>query len=322
MNELQMEILEKYQVRKTGKQKKAFRDFAVNRCEQMGYGARVEKGGFGAKNIVVGDPASAKVVYTAHYDTCPRLPFPNFITPKNFLLYLLYQIAIIVILFALTALSSGIIIFVLHFLPMDEYVFSLISQLLRVGIFVILYLLILIGPANKHTANDNTSGVTLLFEIMRELPEDMRGNVAFVFFDLEEVGLFGSSGFAKKNKPVMKNKLLVNFDCISDGDNFLFALKKKAAGFKELIESAYVPNEKEGRVEACTKGVFYPSDQSNFPLGVGACALKSTKKGLLYMNKIHTDKDRIYREENIAFFTRGSVKLAELISNEETRTNS
>ena len=30
----------------------------------------------------------------------------------------------------------------------------------------------------------------------------------------------------KKHKQAMKNKLLINFDCVSDGFNFIFALKK------------------------------------------------------------------------------------------------
>jgi hypothetical protein len=48
----------------------------------------VEKASFGGRNIVIGNPDTAKVLYTAHYDTCARLPFPNFITPKNIFIYL------------------------------------------------------------------------------------------------------------------------------------------------------------------------------------------------------------------------------------------
>ena len=91
MTETTKTIFEKYQIRKTKKQKTEFISFVKGKAESLGYTCEIENGSFGARNIVVGDPKKAKVVYTAHYDTCPRLPFPNFITPKNFLIYLLYQ---------------------------------------------------------------------------------------------------------------------------------------------------------------------------------------------------------------------------------------
>ncbi len=317
MNEIQHEILDKYQVRKTKKQKNAFIEFTKERLGSLGYEARVEKGSLGARNIVVGDIESARVVYTAHYDTCPRLPFPNFITPKNFSIYLLYQLAIVLMIIVPIFAVSFVFGMVLGFLPIGEEAMDIIIGLWSPFVWVVALWLMMCGPANKHTANDNTSGVTALFGIMEELPEELRGSAAFVFFDLEEVGLFGSAGFASKHKKEMRSKLLINFDCISDGENFLFALRKAAVPYKEKIENAYTPTESEGRVEVLTKGVFYPSDQANFPMGVGACALLSTKKGLLYMNKIHTNKDTIYREENINFFVRGSVRLAELLCDEK-----
>ncbi len=313
MNELQKEIFENYQVRKTKEQKARFIKFAKEKAAGFGYETRVEPGMLGAKNIVVGDIESAKVVYTAHYDTCPVLPFPNFITPKCFIVYLLYQIVLVAAMFLAVFAGTFLIGLLIALLPINELISVLLIELTSFGFMFALVFLLLMGPANKNTANDNTSGVTELFEIMRALPEEDRGSVAFVFFDLEEMGLFGSASFAKKNKDDMKDKLLINFDCISDGDNFLFALKKDAEKYKELLERAYVPTAEEGRVEVLTKGVFYPSDQANFRLGIGACALKATKGGLLYMNRIHTKKDIIYREENISFFTRGSVELVRLL---------
>lgn len=60
--------------------------------------------------------------------------------------------------------------------------------------------LVMIGPANKHNANDNTSGVVTLLEIARSLPESQRGKVCFVLFDLEEAGLIGSAAYRKAHK--------------------------------------------------------------------------------------------------------------------------
>ena len=89
MTESTKTVFEKYQVRKTKKQKSGFIGYVSEYAESLGYEHKLEKGSFGARNIVVGDPEKAKEVYTAHYDTCPVLPFPNFITPKNIGIYIL-----------------------------------------------------------------------------------------------------------------------------------------------------------------------------------------------------------------------------------------
>ena len=98
MTETTRKVFDTYQVRKTKKQKSAFIQYVKEQAEAGGYTCRVEKGMLGARNIVIGEPDAARVVYTAHYDTCPRLPFPNFITPKNIWIYLLYQVALVLLL--------------------------------------------------------------------------------------------------------------------------------------------------------------------------------------------------------------------------------
>ena len=304
MTETTQEIFKKYQIRKNKQQKSAFIEYVKHLATEQGYTVHVEKGMFGARNIVVGDPTRAKVVYTAHYDTCPVLPFPNFITPKCIALYLLYQVGIIFGIFAAVALCIGAFAFFAETLNLGTDFTFWITEIAYFG----LLFLLLAGPANKHTANDNTSGVTLLIDIMSELPEDERDSVAFVFFDLEEMGLFGSMSFARKHKSEMKDKLLLNFDCVSDGENMLFALRKNAKKYRSAIETAF--EAKDGfLVDIADKGVFYPSDQMQFPCGVGVASLRSTKGGLLYMNRIHTHRDVIYREENIAFLKNGAIAL-------------
>ena len=308
MTEITKEIFEKHQVRKSKKQKADFIDFTVKKSAELGYTAKTEDGYLGAKNIVVGDVESAKVVYTAHYDTCAVLPFPNFITPKNFGIYLLYQL-LLTLGFCFVAFGIG---FGLGFLGGLVNIPSEVTFWCAYAINFVLICSVFAGPANKNTANDNTSGVTTLFSIMEKLPAEQKDKVAFVFFDLEEAGLFGSMGFAKKHKKVMAGKPLINFDCVSDGDDILFALKKGAAPLKEAFENAF-PEGDGLKVHVLAKGVFYPSDQANFVKGVGVAALKKSKGGILYMNRIHTVRDTVYKEENIEFLSDGAVRLAEII---------
>ncbi|MBR4870404.1 MAG: hypothetical protein IKU12_06460, partial [Oscillospiraceae bacterium] len=82
MTDVSRKIFEAYHVRKSKKQKAAFREYLCGELEKAGYAPKVEKKGSFC-NVVVGDPQTAKLLYTAHYDTCAVLPFPNFITPRN-----------------------------------------------------------------------------------------------------------------------------------------------------------------------------------------------------------------------------------------------
>ena len=316
MTQTTHDVFDRHEIRKTRKQKSSFIDYVKSVSAAEGYTCKTEKGYFGARNIVVGDPDTAKVIYTAHYDTCARLPFPNFITPKCIWLYLLYQIVITVVLVCLPAvITQGA--YHLGLLLNPELTVNLTEDF--DATFFLWYILLLselflvmAGPANRHTANDNTSGVTTLLNIMTILPAEAREEVAFVFFDLEEMGLFGSAGFANKHKRIAQNTLLLNFDCVSDGHTLLFALCKGSARYAPAIREAFPATETHA-VEVASKGVFYPSDQMNFARGVGVAALKG-KGSLLYMDRIHTKRDTVYMEENITYLTEGAVRLAESLT--------
>ena len=314
MTETTQAVFANHEIRKSKKQKTAFIDYVQATAAELGYESRTEKGYLGARNIVVGNPDTAKVIYTAHYDTCAVMPFPNFITPKCIWLYLLYQILITVVLLGFPMLLlAGVYALCTALTPVDPDALFLI---LYEGWFILLLVemyLLMAGPANKHTANDNTSGVTTLLDIMTALPEELRSEVAFVFFDLEEMGLLGSAGFAGKHKKATKNTLLINFDCVSDGKTVLFVLRKGAVRYTEAIKTAF-PSTDTLTVEVASKGTIYPSDQANFARGVGVAALKKTKGGLLYMDRIHTKRDTVYMEENIEYLTEGAVRLAESMS--------
>lgn len=311
MTQTTQTIFQNFQVRKTKKQKTAFIEYVKILANNMGYACNVEKNiFFGTRNIIIGNPDTAKVVYTAHYDTCARVPFPNFITPKCKSLYVLYQFAIAI----LFALVPAFLILILGsqlgvMLGGDEALSVYISGNIAYIYAILFAVLLMAGPANKHTANDNTSGVTTLIDIMAAMPAEKRNEVAFVFFDLEEAGLLGSMAFSMKHRKAMKNKLLINFDCVSDGNNILFAVKRKAKKYIDGLEKAFEDNGA-FNVEIKTRGIFYPSDQMNFPCGVGVAALKKSKLlNILYMDRIHTKRDVIYCEENIRFLVDGSVKL-------------
>ena len=79
MIETPMDVFRDFPVRKTKKQKQAFRDAVQSYLKTIGYDSVIEKGSMGARNVVIGNPESAKFLITAHYDTPAALPFPNLI---------------------------------------------------------------------------------------------------------------------------------------------------------------------------------------------------------------------------------------------------
>ena len=293
-------LFEKYEIRKSKKQKTEFIEWVKEYANLKGFDVKVEKGTMGSRNIIIGDPDKAEIIYTAHYDTCAVLPFPNFITPKNFFIYLLYQFVLCFMLF-LPAILVGVGIAWLA----PDYV-----EL----IFPISYLLLLVvcglmmcGPANKHTANDNTSGVATILGCLDRFRKDDKA--AFILFDNEEVGLLGSNSFASKHKVIAKGTLLVNFDCVSDGDTMLFVLNKQTKDLVKTFEESY-ESPRDVKTDVVYKGVFYPSDQTAFKKGIGVCAMKKNKffkSG--YIDRIHTKNDTVFREENIKYLVEGSYKL-------------
>lgn len=229
MTSLSREILSDWQIRKTKKQKTAFIELIQSHIPE----AKVEAKG-STRNIVIGDVAPAKLVYTAHYDTCAVMPLPNFITPKNILFYIIYQLILVGIMFGLAGLCG----YAVNALT-DDFLLSYWAGLI---VLWVLIFLMMAGPANKHTANDNTSGVITVLETYFAMSAEQRSKCAFVLFDKEELGLVGSSAFMKKHKKTMKEKLLVNFDCVSDGDNLIFVQSKKAlAAHGEALEQAFSP---------------------------------------------------------------------------------
>lgn len=299
MTPLTTTILARFQVRKTRRQKAAFLEWAVAQAVRAGYPAHIERGTFGSRNLVIGSPQEADVVFAAHYDTCAKLPFANLCAPKNLPVFLLLQG--LIFLFVFVPAFGSALAWRLVGLPWAGCVSAAVALLLMGLLFF--------GPANPHTANDNTSGVATVLGAMQAMPEALRPHAAFVLFDLEELGLLGSSSFYSAHKETMDRRLLVNFDCVGDGRHMLFAVRKGARRYLPQLRAAFSPAGGFA-VEMAVKGVFYPSDQLCFPCAAGVVALKRAKRfHLLYLGRIHTRRDTECGAENIAFLVQGAVRL-------------
>lgn len=301
------DLLQNYQIRKTYAQKTAFIEHLA---EIYGDRMHVEESGKIVKNrnIVIGDPDTASVVYGAHYDTCARLPFPNFITPKNFVIFLLYQIFVALVMVVPVILFSAGIGILMGFMKVPEFPAFLITEIVVASLFILIFALMTQGPANPCTANDNTSGVVTVLTLADRLAK--REDVCFVLFDNEEAGLFGSMAFAKAHKTIRDHTLLVNFDCVSDGDWLLILSSppaRRTTAYHDFCESVRRRCASTEKIPlfSTSMNAIYPSDQMNFKKYIAVAALKKTKTPLVgyYMDRIHTPKDTVFEDENIAVLT-------------------
>ena len=305
-----MDVLTQFPVRKTKKQKQAFRDAVQAYAESMGYPCTIERRSLSCQNLILGDPETAKYLVTAHYDTCARMLTPNRITPCSLFGFVgcqLFILAVLIIHAFLIGVVSCIILGLLCTFSGDTFTEAMILSFVFapvLGLYLglpISVCLLYFGPANQHNANDNTSGVVTLLEIARTMPVNQRHKVCFVLFDMEEIGLIGSSFYRRQHRKATNSQIVLNLDCVGDGDHLMMFPTKQLKKNKKKLASLYRACGYFGEKSLLLheKGFsIYPSDQMNFPYGVGICALRKKKK-MLYMSRIHTKKDTVLDETNV-----------------------
>ena len=306
------EILQKYEVRKSNKEKTEFLYYMKERLGKAGYDVNVEEKGKGilrSRNMIVGNVEDAKVVLTAHYDTCAVLPFPNIMAPTSVLLFSVCQV-LIVLFFIIFSVGLAVLAALITGNTDD-------TQWLVLVFFYAFLFHMLFGYRNKHTANDNTSGIIALTKILEKMPEEDRSKVCVVYFDNEEKGLLGSSFFKDKHKKEMKEKLLINFDCIGDGKTIVALAKNKTQQDPLYNKFLYTMRQQQAGYDGEFKdeklrALMCASDQMHFEKGVCVCALRTSALGM-YVARIHTPWDTICREENLAYISNGVLAFLENI---------
>lgn len=296
---------EKFGVRRKDEEKKAFRDFVINTSEKMGFSARVETTGDGKNdNVIVGDTKTAKVVFSAHYDTPATSLFPNIMIPRNIPVFFAYQMLPVIVMLAV-ALSISYLVGMVWLQDSRAYMLTFLA------IYYGLYFIMFRGFSNPKNYNDNTSGVATLLEIMRGLDEDKKTSVAFIFFDNEEKGKKGSKAYFNDHKTDMEKKLLINFDCVGNGETVVFIAKDEAEKTEEykILAECFTPNNGYTTEFYPMRGSESNSDYKNFPMGIGCMACKKTKGGMLYTPAIHTPRDTMAKDENIEYIKNGIIRF-------------
>ena len=296
-----MDILTAHPIRKTEDQKEAFRSDLEIYLREHGYSCTLETGKSKAKNLIVGNPEKAKFLISAHYDTPATIGIPNICLPCNAFLSGLKFLA--AVLFG-AGCSGGALL-----LMQSGYIIPGIGLLL---LLVCDFLLMRLAPANVSNANDNTSGVVTLLEIAKSLPVMHRDKVCFLLFDLEERGLKGSAAYRKVHKEATEKQILLNLDCVGDGDHILLMPSKKLRKDKAFIGKLKYIGGWFGKKQILTidKGYCnYNSDHKNFPLAVGIGAFHKRKGCGFVLEKIHTKHDKYLEVTNVNLLRAAIVTL-------------
>lgn len=295
-------LAEKHPVRKTAAQKAAFRAWALNEGRAMGYPARIEENGrMKHRNIVFGDPEQARIVLTAHYDTPAAMLLPNLLVPCNAVLFGLYQALVIGLMLAVSGALSA-----LAGLATGN---ETVAKAVLLAVYFGLLLLMLLGPANKHNLNDNSSGVAAILTLMSRLPADKRQAVAFILFDNEEKGTLGSGAYAKEHLQQQFTRLVVNLDCVGVGEHILISAGKLARQRPEFAPFKRVLTETPGRSVAFFDKLLGSSDHKRFKCGVGVMGCKRAPIVGYYTPWLHTARDTACDEGNIDFLAEAFSRL-------------
>ena len=134
-----------------------------------------------------------------------------------------------------------------------------------------------------------------------------------MFFDNEELGLIGSSFYRRKHRKASNRQLILNFDCISDGEYILLVRNASAKkSFDKQLRSAFADLGGKTVLHASSLTTMYPSDQAHFPCSVGIAAVHKKPFVGPYLSRIHTARDTVFDESNIAYLYDATKKFLAL----------
>lgn len=301
------EIYNQYPTRKDEIEKERFRNYVIEEVSKSNYDVEIET----IKkhnNVLIGDIQNAKIIFTAHYDTPATSFIPNYMFPRNKGLWMISHFTF--------PISLGVLSYIFGYLitkqiePLSLRIFLCIF--IYLSLFFSSFYLSMFTFKNKHNKNDNTSGVSTILSLIEK--NDSK-DIAFVLFDNEEKGLLGSKAFNEKHKEILKDKFIINFDCVGIGENVLIVVKDKAFkhDYYEYLKQSCVSNEYYHVLYFSNEEARSNSDFRNFECAIGVMTCEC-KNNIYYVDKIHTNKDKEANINNIDFLVESFTKLIKNIS--------
>lgn len=250
-----------------------------------------------------------KYVIVAHYDTHPlrgktfisNLFGKTYVKNSDFIINRsMFVISIILIFFISLLFFTCLMPFINYILDKIGFINNteqLKNKSINMSIFIatIISLYYTLGvpfPKKPYIHDDNNSGVIGLIYLAKLLYEkNCLEKVKFVFTDKEELYLLGAKAFIKDNINTLRNKKIINFDCIGRGNNLLVT----SANESSLLNNVY--NYLNNRNLKPVKFTKSNSDDQAFAKAglsaIGISMVNIDSKGNKSLPWIHTSKDTL-----------------------------
>lgn len=291
----------RFPVRFTPEQKRAFEAAALASAKKAGWDAHIgelPKKQSAHRNIIIGDPSSARVLITSHYDTPARSLFPDTRRPRNPFLFLLRTVGEVLLLLAASFAAA---LLVSRLVTLDRAYFLLLTVLVY---FALMFFCFRFRP-NPVSANGADSGAAAVLEVMEALPEDARHKAAFILFDDGDGSLRGSKAWAQQHPDIAWTIPAVDLSCVGYGTKMLFAAKRAVACHPDIAALQDAARPKYGfEPRFCRAFPLAPrTDAGNLPLSVAVCACRTTRAGGAYIPFLRTPRDTIAEGANIGWLT-------------------
>ena len=158
-----------------------------------------------------------------------------------------------------------------------------------------------------HSVSANHSGIVILCELLCTLTGAQRAKAAFVFIDRKGAGL---SYFRSQYKEQLADKLLVSFDCVSNGDTILIAATKQArAAMGDVIKCSFPQAESKAVLLAKAEKFNHIVSQTGFQKAITVVALRPRRYIGYYVDRFRTNTDTEFDKENIKLICDGILNL-------------
>lgn len=288
-----LEELRKRQKRYTKEEKEEFFEFLKDKLNKLDYSYRETKTKFlNSLHLETETENDPKIVLLAHYDTSTTIP-------------VWFEWII-----RLSGHTRSLLIFIIMFSAYQLVLLSnnsLIIDVFRIGVVVSIIIPLLFIP-NKHTMNDNTSGILALLILAERISKDdnLKSKVKFVFTDNEEKALVGSFQLKKiweKSVFQYSNSKIISIDSIGRGETAVISYNFVDNLAKELKK--HMENDFE-EVKSINMWFTPFSDAFNF-WRQGAVNINMMDKSIIpggyCIQDIHSKRDTYISEMNIKSVT-------------------
>lgn len=285
----------------TKRQKEVYAEALNEVMEPLGYKQEIDvkkKSFTKTRNIIFGNLKMAKSVIVVPYDTPSRIFWPKFsyypldgTKSSNKSILPLYGPVLVIYALVLA------ILYLTPALKLNPYV-MLFLEIVLFGMFILLFLFLIIGLPNKNNANRNSAAVIAALEIASKLNKDQRKSTAFIFTDRNANRHYGAQRVSEKLDEMNKHPNLIFLNCIGKGKEMIVGYTSGNRKLAQEMLKKYKGNKKLEH-KAIDDNMRFQSPLAYAKRAIIISAGEYDDKGNLVLHEVNKASDKIIEEENV-----------------------